>query len=472
MLQWFLPRQEGDLVREKAVVVFCFLALLVGLYSLVKWQAFDVGRLQATSVLLIFFVSPVPFLVRQGVPVVIGSNLAIAGMAIHALNSAYMFGGIDSQYLLWMVTLIVLAYMMTNPIWGSVWSVLMLIVAGVFIRMKLTGYDFPEPLLTGSDLSRDIVVGYLLPMIMIWVGQSYMQRITLSAVAEAREAEASVSSQKERLEQAGERMNQVMTRTRDVAGNLIDATRSLGSVHTEVDRHSGELEQVSERQNDFTQEMSASLAKVQEAMRVSEEALGRVGQSLDATRDQSEQTRRLAEQLVELMNGIKTGNDRIEQASQAIIDIASRTNLLALNASIEAARAGEHGRGFAVVADEVRALSISSDQSANEIHTLLSQSTEQIARGQSQAEDSRERILAVAEQVETMRTAFSELESQVTNVAGEMQSLTEGGQELSDISTTSLESVQQMTERLQALSEVASSLQASADELRRATAEG
>nr|WP_095058824.1 MULTISPECIES: methyl-accepting chemotaxis protein [unclassified Pseudomonas] len=89
-----------------------------------------------------------------------------------------------------------------------------------------------------------------------------------------------------------------------------------------------------------------------------------------STRDINQLAEEVSKAVTEV-EALAVNSEQIGSVLEVIRSIAEQTNLLALNAAIEAARAGESGRGFAVVADEVRNLAKRTQDSVEEIRSVI-----------------------------------------------------------------------------------------------------
>lgn len=162
------------------------------------------------------------------------------------------------------------------------------------------------------------------------------------------------------------------------ADSLAHAVKAINDVTTQQSIGASEQADLITRTNtlltDFlelserVQDQARALTGVaKQATDTSETGQAAIRQAIDGISKIREQVMAIASTILALAQYTQ----RIDDIIASVSEIATQSNLLALNASIEAARAGAHGRGFAVVADEVRSLSQGSTQAAKQVRAIL-----------------------------------------------------------------------------------------------------
>jgi len=322
--------------------------------------------------------------------------------------------------------------------------------------------------------------------------ETYFVKSTRSA-SEIEQRIAAEQEQRQRLQQANmeiergaeidreqrKALGDILTQVRQAVNDLNTTATEILSVTTQqasgASEQSAAIAQTTTTVDEVKVIAEQSAARAQEVDNASQRALEVSRAGKDAVQETITSMNQIRERVEGIAENVLTLSEQTQQIGEIITtvsDIASQSNMLALNASVEAARAGEHGKGFAVVASEVRSLAEQSRAATLQVKSIIGEIQKATNATVMATEEGNKGVELGLQRVMQARSAIESLGAAVNNNAQTARQVVSGGrqqqtgieqiatamQNINQATVQNLQSTRQAETAAQRLSELAKRL--------------
>jgi methyl-accepting chemotaxis protein len=251
---------------------------------------------------------------------------------------------------------------------------------------------------------------------------------------------------------------------KDLSSTLSEINHVADTVASNASQLSDGAQAITEGATDqasSVQELQSTIANVSDQVDMNAHNANKANKMAEAVGHQIIESNNQVQQIVSAMEVITENSKQISSIINTIDEIASSTNLLALNASIEAARAGEEGRGFAVVATQVGNLAAQSADAAKSSGELIIQAINAVEEGKKIVDDAAAKLMESVEKTKELVENINQISiaseqqaeslKQVSEAANQIAAVVEENTAMAEESSASSEELASQADRLKEL---------------------
>ena len=202
--------------------------------------------------------------------------------------------------------------------------------------------------------------------------------------------------------------------TRSIVGVVENIHEEAQKVHNGAQQISGsstELSDVAAQQHNAVENLISNMSVINDQTEKNTANAKLANDLSKKSKEHALKGNESMEDMIKSIDGIKVSSDNIANIIKVIENIASQTNILALNASVESVRAGEAGRSFSIVAEEVRNLATKSHDAAQQTADLIKESIMRVDEGTRMARSTVDAFDTIVSDITEMSEFISEIDN-------------------------------------------------------------